>query len=203
MRSPRFLIVDESQGVRTCTRQLLEGFGFDLDHIETCSKPHEAAPLLTLSKPDFLFTDWFPKESQDGMSLFQDALLHNPNCRLALMGREAGPEHQQQAHAAGALFLLGKPFTAVQLKDELAAALGKAQLMPSRATTAANSANPLSRDSLIQKLAPLPQYKPGDSVFYQNRSTTVKYAILRRGEMVVRLDGVNDLVPITKLQRQA
>ncbi len=43
--------------------------------------------------------------------------------------------------------------------------------------------------------------KPGDQVLHQGRRETVRNAILRRGEMVVLLEGFAEMVPVSDIQR--
>ena len=44
-------------------------------------------------------------------------------------------------------------------------------------------------------------FKPGDRVVYANRTESVKHVILRRGELVLQLDGIAGMIEATKVQR--
>ena len=48
----------------------------------------------------------------------------------------------------------------------------------------------------------MPQYKPGDQVLYLNRIETIKHVILRRGELVVQLQGMSGFIEATKIKHR-
>ena len=196
-----FLIADPSQAVQTFIRKQLESYGFDAASIKTVAGPSAGAEVSAELRPDFLLTDAFEKESMSGLGLYHEVQKHNPECSFALMGTSAGAAEQSDAIAAGAYFLLAKPFTAEVFQSTLAKALGQlAQKHPQIAQQVlaqTKSAAPASKIVLPN----LPQYKPGDQVSYKNRRETVKHVILRRGELVVQLHGLAGLIEATKLQR--
>jgi two-component system chemotaxis response regulator CheY len=196
-----FLIADPSPAVLTFIRKQLESYGFESASIKTVANPRAAVEVAAELKPDFLLTDAFDKESISGLGLYSEVQKHNPECSFALMGASAGTVEQSDAIAAGAYFLLAKPFTADVFQSTLAKALGQfAQKHPQIAQQVlaqTKAATPATKIVLPN----LPQYKPGDQVSYKNRRETVKHVILRRGELVVQLHGLAGLIEATKLQR--
>ena len=204
MSAVSFLICDPSPALQTFSQQLLTSYGFDAASIKTIGNPQAAAEIAASLHPDLLLTDWFAKESMSGIALHRAILASNPNCRLALLSHTHGPDQVDEAREAGALFLLAKPFTADALRGEVAKALDLlARSHPEiaqRVSAHAQGAAQLGAPVQIQ-LPRLPQYKPGDRVVYQNRTESVKHVILRRGELVVQLDGVPGMVEASKIAR--
>jgi DNA-binding NtrC family response regulator len=205
MSSVRILIADDSQALQTFMRQRLEQLGIEPEMIRTTAKPVAALEIAAEFKPDFLMTDWYPKEPLQGIALFNEVRQHNPECLFALVGHEKSAEQEALAMEAGALFFLKKPFT----PDDMRAALKKVieQLTlthPKLATMVkARTAQAASTRPVIPAIVVPPLYKPGDAVVYQNRFETVKYVIARQGELVVQLEGKAGLIPADKIQRRA
>lgn len=202
MSAVSFLISDPSPALQTFAQQLLSGYGFDAAAIKTTSDPHAAAEIAASMKPDFLITDWFAKESLTGIALHKTIQKVQPDCHFALLAQGSSATHQQEADEAGALFLLAKPFTADAMRAAVRTALE--QLAPMHPGIA-RRLTPLTSQKPARPVyvAPpdLPQYKPGDRVIYANRTESVKNVILRRGELVVQLDGIPGMVEASKIKR--
>lgn len=206
-----FLIVDPLAGVQTFARQLLESYGFAPDSIRCCSKPEEALALLPAFRPQFLICDWFAKEPLSGIALHQQICQQVPDCRLSLLSFETGPEQQAQAQAAGARFLLKKPFTAQELRSTLRQALKNlAQDRPDlhqrlRQIVGDSQADPRAAVRLPMPPMPamptLPPLKPGDKVKLGKSTEVVDTVVIRHGELVVQLKNKAGLFPADKLQR--
>jgi CheY-like chemotaxis protein len=200
MSAVSFLISDRSHALQKFVQQVLASYGFDAASIKTADDPHAAAEVAQSLRPDFLLTDWFAKESLSGIALYRSILKTSPHCRFALLSDSNSPSHrQEEAAQAGAMFLLAKPFTA----DDMRSALGKAleQLAPSHPHIAQrlhSGSQAPSRPVKLQ-LPNLPQFKPGDRVLYANRTESVKHVILRRGELVVQLEGFPGLIEASKI----
>ena len=195
------LIVDPSPAVQTFIRGILESYGFDAASIKTASNPQAALELAADVKPDFLLTDWFGKEALNCIDLHEAVVQYNPNCTFAIMATAPTSQQQVDADMAGAFFLLAKPFTA----DQFRSVLGKAMLElakkhPQIAEQVAAQTRAAVKTPKVVMLD-IPQYKPGDQVSYQNRRESVKHVILRRGELVVQLNGVSGLIEASKLTR--
>lgn len=202
-----FLVVDPLAGVQSFARQLLESYGFAAANIRCCSKPEDALALLAEFRPQFLITDWFPKETVNGIALHQQICQQVPDCRLSLLSFEAGPEQQAQAQAAGARFLLKKPFTGPELKTTLRQALEKlAQERPDLHQRLQQiMGTPQAAQRVVLPPMPVmpatPPLKPGDKVRVGNATEVVDTVVIRQGELVVQLKNKAGLVPADKLQR--
>lgn len=200
MSAVSFLISDPSHALQTFVQQLLTGYGFDAAAIKTTDDPQAALEVAQSLKPAFLLTDWFAKESMTGIALHQAMLKTNPGCQFALLSSANSATHRQEAEQAGALFLLAKPFTADAMRTEMRKALEQlAKLHPDIAQRLKPAVS--ARPAPIQ-LPSLPQLKPGDRVTYANRTESVKYVILRRGELVVQLEGIPGLIEASKITRR-
>ena len=178
------MVADGSPALQTFARQLFQSYGYPAGDIKTVSTPHAALEAAAELVPDFLLTDAFPKESIDGISLHKQLSSLNPACRFGLLSADTSPQYAERAQKAGAQFLLPKPCTAEQLREALATAMGKAPKAPTLRAPAP---------------PPPPQFKPNDRVVYQGRVETVKYIIVRRGELVVQLNDVMGMVQASKL----
>lgn len=201
MSAVSFLISDPSPALQTFTQQLLYGYGFDAAAVKTASTAQAAAEIAALQKPDFLITDWFAKESLTGIALYQTLLKNNPNCQFALLAQHSSPTHQQEADAAGALFLLAKPFTADAMRSAVRTALEQlAPLHPGIASQLRPHDSPKPARPVYVAPPSLPHFKPGDRVTYANRTESVKNVILRRGELVLQLEGIAGMVDATNVK---
>ena len=199
----RFLVVDALAGVQTFARQLLQSHGFAADSILCCADTEAALAQGLLFKPHFLITDWFPKATLTGLQLYQRLREVQPTLHLSLLSFEVTPEHQFEAEAHGAHFLLKKPFTAEQLKAEMNRSLeALAKNSPGlhvRVRDTMRSARPAARPAL-PVIAAAPVIKPGDKVRFNGAIHVAQYVVHRHGETVVQLKGQSGFVPVDKLQ---
>jgi len=183
----KFLVVDPLAGVQTFARQLLQSRGFAADGILCCADPEAALAQGLAFRPDFLITDWFAKAALTGVQLHQRLRQAQPALQLALLSFEVTPEHEFQAEAHGARFLLKKPFTAEQLKAQMARMLGDAT----------RAARPAPR---LLAMPPQPVVKPGDKVRFNGAVHIAQYVVHRPGETVVQLQGQGGLIPLERLK---
>jgi DNA-binding response OmpR family regulator len=189
----KFLVVDALAGVQTFARQLLQSHGHSADSILCCADTDTALAQGLLFRPHLLITDWFAKAPLTGLQLHQRLRDAQPGLHLALLSFEVTPEHEAEAEAHGARFLLKKPFTAEQLKTQVTAALeALAKQSPAARKPAARPALPV--------LPPQPVIKPGDRVRYQGALHVAQHVVHRHGETVVQLRGQPGFVPLQKLQ---
>jgi DNA-binding NarL/FixJ family response regulator len=199
----RFLIAESSKGLQSYVRQLFEDFSFDTELIRAAETPQAALEVARELKPDFLLTDWFAKEAMSGIDLFKEVKAFNPACQLGLLSTDVGPERVHEAQEAGAVFLQLKPCSAADLRT----ALGKAIQTLSTKNPQVDShvdavALAAARHLAALKAASqLNQFTVGDPVLHRGRRDTVKHVILSRGQMMLRLHSVHELIPATDVQR--
>lgn len=199
----KFLVVDALAGVQTFARQLLQGHGFAADSILCCADTEAALAQGLAFKPDFLITDWFPKASLTGIQLYQRLREVQPSLHLSLLSFEVTPDHEFEAQALGADFLLKKPFTAEQLKAEMTRSLeALAKNSPGlhgKVRDTMRAARPAQRPAL-PVIPPQPVIKPGDKVRFNGAVHVAQYVVHRHGETVVQIKGQAGFVPVEKLQ---
>lgn len=197
-----FLVVDPSKAIQTFMRQTLVGYGFQAGSIKTASTPQEAQTLVAHDHIDFLLSDWFDGAPLSGIGLYQHLRESSHDCRFALLSVKVDPARQKEASDAGSLFLLGKPFTADQLRAELIRTLEKLAKTHLKLVHHVNASAPQPASTRARHVpdAPLPHFKPGDVVRYKDRRETVAYIILRHGELVVQLKGIPGLIDSHKIQ---
>lgn len=199
----RFLVVDALAGVQAFARQLLQTHGFAADDILCCADPEAALARGLAFKPHFLVTDWFAKAPLTGPQLFQRLRQAQPALQLSLLSFDVTPEHQAEARALGAHFLLKKPFTADQLKAEMTRSLeALARQSPGlhgQVRDTMRASRPTPRP-VLPLIPPQPVVKPGDRVRYQGAVHVAQHVVHRQGETVVQLKGMTGFVPVEKVQ---
>lgn len=202
MSAIRFLIVDASPSLHTFMQQLLMDYGFESGGIKCVSGPVAALEVANELQPDFLLTDWFAKESLQGIELHQKIQAINPECRFAMLSADASNNNRQLAQEAGAIFLMQKPCSAQELRLALANAMellaAESPKMSTHLKARRNASIAARAPALAAKL---PKFEAGEQVLYRGRPSSVKYVILRRGELVVALNGTPGLIHASEVQK--
>lgn len=200
----KFLVVDALAGVQTFARQLLQSHGFTADSILCCADTDAALAQGLIFKPHFLITDWFAKAPLTGIQLYQRLRQSLPHLHLSLLSFDVTPDHEFEAGALGAHFLLKKPFTAEQLKAEMTRSLeALAKHSPGlhgQVRDVMRTARPAPRP-VLPVIPPQPVVKPGDKVRFNGALHVAQYVVHRHGETVVQLQGQNGFVPLDKLRK--
>ena len=204
MSTIRFLIVDASPSLHTFMRQLLTGYGFDAHGVTCVTDPAAALQAAQENRPDFVLTDWFPKESMQGLELFQKIQALNPQCRFAMLSTDDSSSARQKAQEAGAVFLMKKPCTAQELRGALANAMELLAVEDPKMGAHVRAMRPKEAPAAPAQIAVnVPKYEVGEQVLYRGRRASIKYVILRRGELVVQLHGSSGLIPAINIQKAA
>ena len=202
MSAASFLIADPSSALQTFFRRELEHAGFSPAQVKTASTPEAALEVGLSHKPDLLITDWFTKEALSGPDLYLQVVQVAPRCRLGLMAQGVTLAQEQLAKSEDALFLLPKPFSAEVARKTLAQAL---DALAKNHPAMAQPLQARQRGGAGASPTPLPwpqlhHYKAGDTVLYRNRTERVQHVILRRGEMVVQLQGIPSMIEADRIQ---
>lgn len=191
----RFLVVDPLAGVQSFARQLLQSHGHAAENVVCCADTDSALAQGLVFKPQVLVTDWSPKAGLTGPLLYQRLREVQPAIQLGLLSFDVTAEHEFEAEAHGAKFLLKKPFTAEQFKAELSRLEGV--LPPAQAPRAAK---PVTQRPVLPAIKPPPVIKPGDRFRYEGSVRVAQHVVHRHGETVVQLQGLANFVPLEKLQ---
>ena len=116
------MIVEDSKPMRNLIKRSLKQAGFGDHDIWEAGDGEEALGVLREKKPDIVLSDWnMPK--MNGMALLQALKSEGIEVPFGFVTSEQSTEMRDAASTAGALFLIGKPFTAENFNRELSKVL--------------------------------------------------------------------------------
>jgi two-component system chemotaxis response regulator CheY len=116
----KILIADDSKAMRMIVIRNLRQGGFGhYDYIEA-ENGKDCFEKVKEETPDIVLSDWNMPE-MDGLQCLQALRQAGNEVRFGFVTSESTPEMREKAIAAGAGFLLAKPFTADELADALMA----------------------------------------------------------------------------------
>jgi two-component system, chemotaxis family, chemotaxis protein CheY len=113
------LIVDDSRAMRSIVIRAVRAAGFDQASFREAANGAEALAAVRDWKPDLVVSDWNMPE-MSGIDLLRKLRQEGNGVHLGFVTSESSPAQRDVAVAAGALFLISKPFT----PDAVKAALG-------------------------------------------------------------------------------
>jgi DNA-binding NtrC family response regulator len=112
------VIVDDDGMVLDAMRRLLQSVpGLD---VRTASGTDEATELVQQQRPDLVLSDWDMGNGDDGLDLA--VVMRALGVRVVLMSGWLTEARQRLATEAGAVMLLGKPFS---VRETVLALLGR------------------------------------------------------------------------------
>jgi two-component system chemotaxis response regulator CheY len=114
----RVLVADDSRVMRLIVIRTLRQAGYDWWDITEASDGRAALELVCADPPDFVLSDWNMPE-MTGLELLKSIRSQGLETPFAFVTSEGSPEMRQQAEAAGALFLIAKPFTAEVFRETI------------------------------------------------------------------------------------
>lgn len=123
MTRQKILIVDDSKAMRLIVRRSLRQAGFDALDVDEATNGQEALDSLQQALPDLVLSDWNMPE-MTGIELLNQIKSRGIDVRFGFITTEGTPDMRATASAAGALFLIAKPFTPETLRSTLAPLLG-------------------------------------------------------------------------------
>lgn len=114
------LIVDDSRAMRAVMcRALARVASLDGARIVEASNGEEALSAVRLEMPDLIICDWhMPRMS--GLDLVQRLRAQGSEIPFGFVTAESTPASHEEARAAGARFVVAKPFTPEDLGRALA-----------------------------------------------------------------------------------
>jgi two-component system chemotaxis response regulator CheY len=120
----KILIVDDSKAMRMIVRRTLQQAGFDQGHdVSEATNGAEALGAIRTGRPDLVLCDWNMPE-MSGIELLTALRAEGVNVKFGFVTSEGTERMRAEAGAAGALFLISKPFTADDFRTTLASVLG-------------------------------------------------------------------------------
>jgi two-component system chemotaxis response regulator CheY len=107
----KILIVDDSKTMRMIVKRALRQAGFEDHDVVEAGDGVEALAVIQEESPDVVLSDW-NMPNMNGLQLIQAVQEAQYPVKFGFVTSEATPEMQKTASENGALFLIGKPFTA-------------------------------------------------------------------------------------------
>jgi two-component system chemotaxis response regulator CheY len=106
----RILVVDDSRAMRRIIERMLVLAGYDHHDIVHAADAVEATRLMAEQPPDLILCDW-NMPGTNGLEFLTAIRRAGWTTPFGFITSEASPAMREQALAAGALFLIAKPFT--------------------------------------------------------------------------------------------
>lgn len=116
IESTRFLVVDDFSTMRRIVRNLLKELGFV--NVQEAEDGVDALKKLRSDTFDFVVSDW-NMPNMTGIELLEQIGKEGIKVKFGFVTTEATPDMRQRAAAAGASFLVSKPFTPESFKEIL------------------------------------------------------------------------------------
>jgi two-component system, chemotaxis family, chemotaxis protein CheY len=120
----KILLVDDSKAMRLIVRRTLREAGYGHETFSEATNGEEAYAQVQADCPDLLLCDWnMPRLS--GIELLEKLRATGCKAKFGFVTSESNPEMRARAVAAGAQFLIAKPFTADDFQDALEKEFGR------------------------------------------------------------------------------
>jgi CheY-like chemotaxis protein len=115
----RVLVVEDSRAMRQIIIRTLRQAGWHNWRIEQADNGAQALAMVAEQEPDLVLADWnMPHLS--GIDLLRTLRLRGYSTPFCFISSQLSDEQRRQATAAGALGLIGKPFTPQAFREMLA-----------------------------------------------------------------------------------
>lgn len=114
----RVLVADDSRVMRQIVIRTLRQAGYDWWELSEAGDGAAALEHIKAEQPDFVLSDWNMPELT-GIDLLRRMRAEGIDIPLGFVTSEGSTEMREQAEAAGALFLIAKPFTAEVFRDTI------------------------------------------------------------------------------------
>ncbi|MCB9655471.1 MAG: response regulator [Deltaproteobacteria bacterium] len=130
----KLLIVDDSKAMQMLVRRTLRQAGYGDHDISEADDAEKALAAVRQQTPDLVLSDWnMPGAS--GLDLLKSISSEGIKTRFGFVTSEGSDEMRQAAEAAGAEFLISKPFTVQAFQAALEPILGGAASASPAAST--------------------------------------------------------------------
>ena len=116
----KILVVDDSKAMRMIVIRTMRQAGFDGHDFQEAENGAEALSLIRAEGPDLVLSDWNMPE-MTGIELKQALNDEGIDVTFGFVTSETTPEMRERAVAAGAAFVLAKPFTVDAFQEVLGA----------------------------------------------------------------------------------
>jgi two-component system chemotaxis response regulator CheY len=116
----KILIVDDSTAMRMIVRKTLRLAGFEGHELSETEDGAKALAIIKSTPPNLVLSDW-NMPVMTGIELLENLGKEGIKIKFGFITTEATPEMRQRATAAGASFLISKPFSPESFKEILGA----------------------------------------------------------------------------------
>jgi two-component system chemotaxis response regulator CheY len=117
----KILVVDDSKAMRAVIRRALGGRRYDGAEIAEARNGREALEAIRENCPDLVLANWNMPE-MSGIELLEALNRDCVPLRFGFVTSDESVENRARASAAGACFVIGKPFTSASLRRAVRAA---------------------------------------------------------------------------------
>lgn len=114
----KILIADDSRVMRQIVIRTLRQAGYDDIDVVEAVDGRDALEKVGEEAPDLVLSDWNMPE-MSGIECLRALRAQGSAVPFGFVTSEGSPEMRETAAAAGALFLIAKPFTADTFSDQL------------------------------------------------------------------------------------
>ncbi|MBO9553113.1 response regulator [Cellulomonas sp.] len=111
----RVLVTDDSRVMRQIVIRTLRQAGYDWD-VREAADGAEALEAVRADEPDVVLSDW-NMPNLNGIELLQQLRAEGFETPFGFVTSESSEEMRATAEAAGALFLISKPFTPESFRE--------------------------------------------------------------------------------------
>ncbi len=118
----KILIVDDSKAMRMIVARTLRQAGLADFEVAEATNGLEGVEAVKAHQPDLVLSDWNMPE-MNGIEFLRALRNEGLDVRFGFVTSESTPEMQELATEAGALFLIGKPFTPEAFQSAIAPVL--------------------------------------------------------------------------------
>ena len=116
----KILVTDDSKAMRMIVIRTMRQAGFDGHEFVEAEDGSQALALIRSDPPDLVLSDWNMPE-MTGIQLKESLNAEGIAVPFGFVTSETTPEMRERAIAAGAAFLLAKPFTVDSFREVLGA----------------------------------------------------------------------------------
>jgi two-component system chemotaxis response regulator CheY len=120
----KVLVTDDSRVMRQIVRRTLRQAGYTDVQVCEAANGREALEVIASEAPDLVLCDWNMPE-MNGIDLLTSLRASGNDVPFGFVTSEGSPEMREKAQAAGALFLIAKPFTPETFQEALEPVLGR------------------------------------------------------------------------------
>ena len=118
----KILIADDSRVMRQIVIRTLRQAGHGGHDIVEAENGRQALEMVTTEAPDLVLSDWNMPE-MNGIDCLSALRASGSQVAFGFVTSEGSTEMREKAEAAGALFLIAKPFTAATFQEALTGVL--------------------------------------------------------------------------------